>query len=78
MKVLIKFASGSNPMVATLHVASGVLEYADGTISHITHEMSLNKSITAYHEPKEVKAPEVKATAPEQSPKGKVIKLKQK
>lgn len=57
MKIIITNVTGSQKEEALLDKDSGVIEFKDGRISHVSHELSKNKEIFVM---KEVKKEEVK------------------
>lgn len=78
-KILISNVTGSQKEVATLHVTSGIVEFKDGSISHLLFEKQMQKTIVEYHEPaKEEVKPKADESSVEQSNAGVKKKIKQK
>lgn len=50
MKIIVRNATGSQELKATLHVQSGVIQFEDGEISHVSNEKQLNKTIRVSEE----------------------------
>lgn len=74
MKVIVINATGSQHLKAVLHVTSGVLEFEDGSISHVMAEKGLNKTIEKEKEIKKeekIEVSSVKQSEPRPKPKSK-------